>query len=260
MQAYFDMDVLENVKLADDIQIKYSYDNSCRLIKTSTPYGDTKFEYDLMDRITRVVDRDGVATLYEYDANGNRTAVKYANGITTTYVYNDVNQLICEQSVDKDNNVMVKYAYALGKSGERLKVTELDSTTEYGYDELYRLTAEKVTNGKDVTEIKYTYDKLGNRLTKTENGQVTKYSYNNLNQLVSETGIHTNSNAQGESWNKGWENYKKKYPNATSKEIIAQLQDMEKSYDIAKYRAIKNNRSVFYYEILFYVGKIFKSV
>ena len=45
-----------------------------------------QMRYDLLDRLTRVVDRNGYATIYEYDANGNRTKVTYANGYTTTYL------------------------------------------------------------------------------------------------------------------------------------------------------------------------------
>ncbi len=93
-----------------------------------------------MDRVTRVVDRNGVATLYEYDTVGNRTAVTYGNGIVVKYEYNSVNQLVSETIVDKDSNIIEKYIYTLGKAGERLKVTEKDLETEYTYDELYRLT------------------------------------------------------------------------------------------------------------------------
>lgn len=190
--TYNNTDGLSKVKLADGTEIKYSYYKSGNLKTVSTAYGDTTFGYDKMDRLTRVVDKNGVATLYEYDANGNRTAVKYANGITTTFAYNDVNQLISEKTVDKDNNVVVQYIYTLGKAGERLKVTEPDKVTEYGYDELYRLTSEKVTKDKKTTTTTYTYDNVGNRLTKTENGTTNKYKYNSLNQLVSESGV-TNS-------------------------------------------------------------------
>ncbi len=186
---YDKMDGLASVTLADGTEIHYSYDTACRLTEVSTPYGDTSYAYDTLDRLVRVVDRNGVATLYEYDANGNRTAVKYTNGIIVTYEYNEVNQLIREEIVDKDSNVVVEYIYTLGKAGERLAVTEPDSVTEYTYDALYRLTGEKVTKDGSTTETSYTYDPVGNRLTKTENGEVTKYSYNSLNQLVSETGI-----------------------------------------------------------------------
>ena len=194
---YDDMDGLTAVTLADGTQIHYSYDSAHRLTGVSTAYGDTSYQYDKLSRLVRVVDRNGLATVYEYDANGNRTAVKYANGITVSYAYNKVNQLISEKAVDKHTNIMVQYAYKLGKAGERISVTEPDKTVEYTYDKLYRLTGEKVTKDNNVTETCYTYDSVGNRLTKTENGNVTKYSYNNLNQLVSETGITYQYDANG---------------------------------------------------------------
>ena len=187
--TYDDMDGLIKVQLADSTEIEYSYDTSFRLTKVSTPHGDTNYSYDKMDRLVRVVDRNGYATIYEYDANGNRTAVKYANGITTTYDYDALNRLISEESIDSNTNVVVKYVYELGASGERVKVTELGREIEYSYDQLYRLVSEKITENDEVTEIKYTYDKVGNRLSKTENGEATDYTYNSLNQLVSETGI-----------------------------------------------------------------------
>ena len=46
--------------------------NACHLTSVTTPFGSTSYEYDLLDRLTRVFDRNGYATVYEYDANGNR--------------------------------------------------------------------------------------------------------------------------------------------------------------------------------------------
>ena len=69
---------------------------------------------NLLDRLTRVVDRNGYATVYEYDANGNRTAVHYANGLTVTYDYDLLNRLICEKIVDINGDIVVQYTYTLG--------------------------------------------------------------------------------------------------------------------------------------------------
>ena len=91
------MDGLTRVDYPDGNYVSYSYDNACRLTKVTTPFGSTSYEYDLLDRLTRVVDRNGYATVYEYDANGNRTAVHYANGFTTTYEYDLLNRLVCEK-------------------------------------------------------------------------------------------------------------------------------------------------------------------
>ena len=100
MFTYDLMDGLTRVDYPDGNYVSYSYDNACRLTKVTTPFGSTSYEYDLLDRLTRVVDRNGYATVYEYDANGNRTAVHYANGLTTTYEYDLLNRLICEKAVD----------------------------------------------------------------------------------------------------------------------------------------------------------------
>ena len=144
-------------------------------------------QYYLLDRMTRVVDRNGYATIYEYDANGNRTVVHYANGLTITYDYDLLNRLIKQETVDIDGEIVVQYIYTLGAAGERLSVSELDRTVEYTYDSLYRLTSETITEGDKVTVYTYAYDNVSNRILKTENGAATEYVYNALNQLVSDS-------------------------------------------------------------------------
>ena len=187
MFTYDLMDGLTRVDYPDGNYVSYSYDNACRLTSVTTPFGTTAYEYDLLDRMTRVVDRNGYATVYEYDANGNRTAVHYANGLTVTYDYDLLNRLICEKTVDINGDIVVQYIYTLGAAGERKSVTELDRTVEYTYDSLYRLTSETITEGEKVTVYTYAYDNVSNRILKTENGAATEYVYNALNQIVSDS-------------------------------------------------------------------------
>ena len=59
MFTYDLMDGLSRVDYPDGNYVSYSYDNACRLTKVTTPFGSTSYEYDLLDRITRVVDRNG---------------------------------------------------------------------------------------------------------------------------------------------------------------------------------------------------------
>ena len=184
--TYDNMDGLIRVDYPDGNFVGHEYDNACRLTKVSTEFGDTSYEYDKLDRLVRVIDRNGYATIYEYDANGNKTAVKYANGLTVSYEYDKLNRLICEETIDSDSNIVVKYVYTLGASGERVKVEEIDRTVEYTYDELYRLTSETITKGKNKTTYAYEYDSVSNRTLKTVNGVETVYTYNSLNQLISE--------------------------------------------------------------------------
>ena len=99
-----------------------------------------------------------------------------------------LNRLICEKTVDSEDNVVVQYTYTLGAAGERKSVTELDRTVEYSYDSLYHLTSETITEGEKVTVYTYAYDNVSNRILKTENGDETEYVYNALNQLVSDSG------------------------------------------------------------------------
>ena len=153
----------------------------------ATTFGSTSYEYDLLDRLTRVVDRNGYATAYEYDKNGNRTRVTYANGYTTTYDYDLLNRLIRQETLDNDGETVVQYVYTLGAAGERKAVSELDRTVEYTYDSLYRLTSETITEGEKVTAYTYAYDNVSNRILKTENGKETEYVYNSLNQLISDS-------------------------------------------------------------------------
>ena len=187
MFTYELADGLTRVDYPDGNYVAYSYDNACRLTKVTTPFGSTAYEYDLLDRLTRVVDRNGYATVYDYDANGNRTAVHYANGFTITYEYDLLNRLICEKTVDINGDIVVQYIYTLGAAGERKSVTELDRTVEYTYDSLYRLTSETITEDEKVTVYTYAYDNVSNRILKTENGAETEYVYNALNQLVSDS-------------------------------------------------------------------------
>ena len=144
----------------------------------------------LVSTCSRVVDRNGYATLYEYDEKGNRSAVRYANGSVVSYKYDEVNRLISEKALDKQGGLVAQYEYTLGAAGERTKVEELDRTVEYTYDALYRLTGEKITAADGtVTEYTYAYDNVSNRILKTENGAETTYTYNVLNQLTAETGV-----------------------------------------------------------------------
>ena len=53
------MEGLTRVDYPDGNYVSYSYDNACRLTKVTTPFGSTSYEYDLLDRLTRVVDRNG---------------------------------------------------------------------------------------------------------------------------------------------------------------------------------------------------------
>ena len=253
--TYNDLAGLSKIEYPNGSYISYSYDNASRLTEVKTSLGSTIYEYDKLDRLVRVVDRNGYATLYEYDENGNRSAVRYANGIVVTYNYDEVNRLISEKALDKQGGLVAQYEYTLGAAGERTKVEELDRTVEYTYDALYRLTGEKFTAADGtVTEYTYAYDNVSNRILKTENGVETTYTYNALNQLTAETGVTYQYDDAGNliSVTSGTKSTLYAY-NAENKLIRATVQEgnsvavEEYEYDYAGNRTVKKSENDYTY-------------
>ena len=70
-----------------------------------------------MDRITRVVAKDGTATVYTYDENGNRKAATFANGVKVTYEYDAMNRLLVQKTVDSTGALIAQYQYTMVKPG-----------------------------------------------------------------------------------------------------------------------------------------------
>ena len=56
------------------------------------------YDYNLMNRLVRVVSHDGTATVYEYDELGNKKAVKHEGGLTISYKYDWRNHPIWNSS------------------------------------------------------------------------------------------------------------------------------------------------------------------
>ena len=160
--------------------------------------------------MTRIIDRNGKATVYEYDALGNRSAVRYPNGNVVTYTYDACQRLKEEWIVNANGVTLAKYTYGLGKAGERTSITELVNGVEteitYKYDKLNRLIKETIERNDSSLSNEFEYDAVSNRISKktTVKGELseladvdseeikvtegtTTYTYNALNQLVTET-------------------------------------------------------------------------
>jgi RHS repeat-associated protein len=136
----------------------YSYDSLNRLLASTQDLGGlnakTRYEYDMADRLTRVVDPN----------NGN-----------TSYVYDDLGNLL--KTVSPDTGTTVYTHDAAGN----LK-TRMDNKGQlftYRYDALDRLTALDAPGTAD--DIAYEYDSCGNgtgRLCRVVMGSaVVSYSY-----------------------------------------------------------------------------------
>ena len=239
-------------------KVSYGYDKFGRIneVSVNTKKLTTKYEYDAMDRLVRVISHDGKATVYTYDENGNRSTAKYANGITITYTYDECNRLKLEKVTDKNQKLISEYRYTTEK-GERTKVSEKDSDgkeieTVYKYDECSRLLSESISVKKsgeeDVTDIQYTYDSVGSRISKTVNGLKTEYSYNELNQLIGEKIVGENASddqSQNSSDNSKTSNVSKDSSSDSNPSKVSNdsSSDVDSSYDTV-YRYDKNGNLI----------------
>lgn len=168
--------------------LSYAYDSAGRLAGADSGKGATKYRYDAMDRLTRVISRDGKATVYAYDKNGNRSKVTYANGVTLTYTYDACQRLKAECVTDASGKLLAKYAYGLGKAGERLAVTETDADGKVTADYVRGDELVSIETGKDIHY--YVQDGHGSvRFLTDQDGKVTdNYSYDAYGNLLIKEG------------------------------------------------------------------------
>ncbi len=238
---------------------QYGRNNEIRVTQNGKMLYSTKYEFDTMNRLTRVVGHDGTAVVYSYDANGNRETATYANGIVLTYTYDECNRLTLQKVVDKSGKAIAQYNYTLGEGGERTKVTEEGPEgtieTAYEYDKAGRLTKETIRKGEETTTYKYNYDAVGNRIEKRENGSITEYTYNSRNQLTEEdslTGTVVYSyDANGNLLNQSGAGKASTYTYDVYNKLIQYVEGSKKerySYDAEGVRRSKvNNDETIYY-------------
>ncbi|MCG8317106.1 MAG: hypothetical protein MI976_28130 [Pseudomonadales bacterium] len=104
----------------------------------------TTYHYDELNRLQSVIDSNGT-TSYTYDDAGNLDTLIYPNGIMLDYDYNSVNQLELLTITNGSGAIVQSYDYGLDDTGRCRTITEADGRfTEYGYDDLYRLTSEAI--------------------------------------------------------------------------------------------------------------------
>ena len=150
----------------------------------------TDYRYDKLNRLYSVTDTNNQTTIYRYDDVGNRQTVSYPNSTTTTYRYDTLNRLTDIRTQDSTNTVIDSFHYDLYPTGHRHIITEANGrSSDYVYDELYRLKQETITDPTLGTIVNsYDYDNVGNRRYCTENGVSTAYSYDMNDRLLSAGG------------------------------------------------------------------------
>jgi RHS repeat-associated protein len=140
-----------------------------------------RFEYDLLDRVSRSIDPRGGATVLTYDENGNTRSVRDPRDLAShEFTYDPLNRV--KTYTDPVGNVET-YNYDL--NGNLIsKIDRKGQTTSYVYDALDRLTNVTFDDG---ATIAITWD-AGDRvrqLVDSANGTVTR-DYDGLDRLTRE--------------------------------------------------------------------------
>jgi RHS repeat-associated protein len=195
-------------------------DGGGRLIATTNPLGQqTRYDYDALNQLTKIMDSLAGPTQLVYDGNGNLLSLTDARSNTTSYVYSNMDRvatrtdpLLRPETYAYDNNgnptsftdrksqvtsrnydalnrpILVTYQDTsttsyIWDAGNRLTqiVDSLSGTITRTYDGLDRLTQEVTPQGT----VSYTYDAVGRRTSMTVLGQPTvTYTYNNADRLT----------------------------------------------------------------------------
>lgn len=183
-----------------DVQTERRYDGLNRLVKNlqdfggsdlSTANAQTQFAYDALDRLTGVVDPDGIGTDYVYDGlgdlrqekskdagnrsftydlAGNRTGETDARGKVITHVYDALNRRTDTFYPDLTRRIRRDYDLADSQTGctssyskgKLSRLVDVSGTTIYCYDRRGNIVRKRVlapgqSSGGDVLD--YTYDR-----------------------------------------------------------------------------------------------------
>jgi RHS repeat-associated protein len=178
----------------------YSYDDRDRLTSKATPEGTLAYTYEPHGEVASIVssNANGASLAYQYAgdnllvkvtdnrliAHGGSTGITnygydlvndltnttYPNSVAITTTWDPMRRLTQIRSAMSGTNLS-DYTYTLGLAGNRTNVLELNNrNVAYGYDQVYRLTSEAISNdpgGQNGTVSYTSYDAVGNRLAMT---------------------------------------------------------------------------------------------
>ena len=186
--------------------VGYGYDLFGNRTSLTYPGAQTvTYAYDLASRLTAVTDHASRITQYTYDAANRPTGIQYPNDVQAAYTYDTADQLLSLIHTHPVNGTIASATYTLDAVGNRLSMQDLDGTTSYLYDSLYRLTQVSYPGGEQVT---YAYDPMGNRtsLISTVSG-ATSYTYDAADRLLTAGATSFTWDANGRMTGKGSATY-----------------------------------------------------
>jgi RHS repeat-associated protein len=194
----------------------FSYDARSRMLYQTKRIPDpqvnvlvsfiTRYEYDSLDRLTKLTYPDGDQVMYQYNdrsllqritggpsgsiissvsyrASGQLASIGYGNGVGTTYAYDPRLRLVDLDTVSPSAGPLIDFHYTFDAASNITKIDDLRdltgqtnavarlNTQQFGYDSLYRLTKvvyPTVLNGNP-GQIDYAYDRIGNMVSQLSN-------------------------------------------------------------------------------------------
>ncbi|MBP2029401.1 RHS repeat-associated protein [Methanohalophilus levihalophilus] len=179
----------------------YDYDSRYRVTNESRTFNttsyNTSYEYDVMDRVTRITYPDGgsvnltynnqtllksiegVVDDIDYNSRNQITRKKYSNGVVTNYTY-DSQKMLLERIYAAD---LQDLEYEFDNVGNILEIQDdlLNSVKSFEYDDLDRLTgAEMAVTGVPIYQRDYTYDRYGCIMEVKDRSNQTYYRMLNI--------------------------------------------------------------------------------
>ena len=217
-QTYFDAlrrPVATRDALGQTTQYQYggSGCSSCgsggdRLMKLIDANGNaTLWDYDVQGRVTRETRADGSHEDYVYETTSSRLKQKIdRKNVTTTFTYFLDGKL--KQKTYSDTTPLVSYTYS-NVTGLMLTAANGTDTLTWTYDAMDRVAHGGST--KNASTVGYSYDDAGNRTLLTLNGAThVSYAYDQQSRL---TGITRGSNTIGFGYDTPSRRTSMTYPN-----------------------------------------------
>ena len=205
--VYDNLGRLTKESLTDGTVKEYTYDingnrKSFKLTKDNAEQYTLTYDYDKMNRLTKVYEDGNEKAEYEYNDDGTLKKASYGSQ-TTDYSYNLAN-LLTEVNNANGSTQISKYSYTYYVDGNQKSKTESvdgsnKGTTNYTYDGLNRLIKEQAPD----KTYSYQYDSYGNRSQLSVTGDesyTTSYSYDKNNRLRKETKTAGNASEITDYW------------------------------------------------------------
>ena len=184
--------------LAEENEVSYTYDENGNVLTVSDRNGTITRTYDALNRVTSYTDTFGNIIQYRYDAVGNLEYLIYPDGSEVYYCYDVNNNLV---SVTDWAGRVTTYTY--DENTRVIGVTKPDgSVTTTVYDNKQRVvsTVEKLPDDTIISGFEYEYDEIGRISTEKvlAKNQKMCYTYDEQSRVVKRTVISLSGTTETE--------------------------------------------------------------